>query len=307
VGAVPESTFWPTERTVAEMEFQFQRFVEDTGCSQSDALSCLRSADIATIQAANVASPFPGGSSNPLPLWYFLPVIDGDLITDELHNLFEQGKLIRVPLLVGDDTNEGSIFAFNAATSSDVAQFMKNNYPNLSSSQLDAINKAYPLMAPLPEHAAFFPSASAAYGDSTFTCPGNLMAESLAKFFSPDQVFNYRYNVLDPGNVAAGLGVPHTFETAAIFGPGFAGAAAASYFTTNAAIVPVTMDYFISFVKALDPNPYKDPSAPEWQPFGFGQGQRLKIQTNATSMESVPQSLTEDCLLWNSLAPTMEV
>jgi acetylcholinesterase len=292
------------------MEFQFQRFVQDTGCFHSnDALSCLRSVDIATIQAANVPSPFPGGSSSPLPLWYFLPVIDGDLIPNELYDLFEQGKFIRVPLLVGDDTNEGSIFAYNASTSSDVTEFMRNNYPNLSSSQLDAINDAYPLMTPVPEHAAYFPSASAAYGDATFTCPGNLMAESFAKYFSADKVWNYRYNVLDPSNVAEGLGVPHTYETAAIFGPGYAGSlsASSSYFSSNEAIVPLTMDYWISFVKDLNPNTFRDASVPKWQPWGSGNGQRLMIQTNATAMESVPQSLTENCSLWRGLSATMEV
>jgi carboxylesterase type B len=51
------------------------------------------------------------------------------------------GKFVHVPLLVGDETNEGTEFAYNASSKPEVAQFMKNNYPRLSHDQLEAINK----------------------------------------------------------------------------------------------------------------------------------------------------------------------
>jgi hypothetical protein len=70
--------------------------------------------------------------------------------------------------MVSDDTNEGTDFAYNATDQAEVAQFMKNNYPKLTQEQLDQINKVYPLVDPLPKHAAYFASASAAYGESTY-------------------------------------------------------------------------------------------------------------------------------------------
>lgn len=81
-------------------------------------------------------------------------------------------------------------------------------------------------------------------------------------------IFAYRYDVHDAENTAAGLGVPHIFEAAAIFGPGVGGvgtAAAAGYGTYNAPVVPVVMDYWISFVRALDPNVYRNAGAPRWE------------------------------------------
>lgn len=314
VGAVPESTFWPTQRTVPEMEFQFDRFVNDTGCSDAeDALLCLRALDLDTIQEANIDLPFPGGSESPTPLWYWLPVTTGPgtLVPDRLYNSFLSGKFINVPLLVGDDTDEGTYFAEDASTQEEVSQFLKNNYPGLTQSQLDQINKAYPLTKPLPEHAAYFPSAAAAYGDSTFTCPGNTMAETMATFYDSDEVWNYRYNVLDPSLLAEGLGVPHTIETTAIFGLGFAGSVSDSYYTTNAAIVPVVMNYWISFVRSLDPNTYRYEQAPIWETWGdlsnsTGRGYRLKLQTNDTKMEEVPQQLADRCALWKELHDATE-
>ncbi|KAJ5101233.1 hypothetical protein NUU61_003455 [Penicillium alfredii] len=307
VGAVAESSFWPTLRTVAEMEFQYERFARDVGChSADDVLACLRATDIKTIQMANVARPFPGGSSAPIPLWYFLPVVDGTLIPGRLYSLFDQGQFIAVPLMVSDDTNEGTSFAYDATNQLEVAQFMKNNYPGLSGLQLNAIHKAYPRMNALPQHGAYFPSAAAAYGDSTFTCPGNLMATNMARHFSSSQVWNYRFNVRDPTEVANGMGVPHVFDLPAIFGVGQTNMPAYSYANSNADIVPITMDYYLSFIKALNPNTHRNSIAPEWHAWGSGAGQRLKLQTNATAMEKVPQTQLEHCSMWKTFAADME-
>ncbi|KAJ5691794.1 hypothetical protein N7462_001217 [Penicillium macrosclerotiorum] len=309
VGAIAESSFWPTQRTVAEMEFQYEKFVSDVGCNQTannNTLACLRSADITTIQEYDVDRPFPGGSSDPVPLWYFLPVIDGDLVRNSLYKSFEKGDFIHVPTIVTDDTNEGTAFAYNATSTAEVAQFMKNNYPGLSEKQLDTINNAYPLTSPLPKHAAYFASAAAAYGESTFTCPGNHIAAAASHFFSPNKVWNYRFNVQDPTEVAAGMGVPHVFELPAVFGLGETNEASRSFATINEAIVPITMDYYLSFMKVLDPNKFRNPNAPVWEAWGTGDGQRLKLQTNSTKMENVPKSQAKRCSMWKGLAATME-
>jgi len=306
VGAVPESPFFPTHRTVSDSEFSFTRFVIDAGCSEaSDAMACLRSKDIDTIQAANVNKPFPGASEPPF--WTFLPVVDGDFSRDLLYNQLRQGQYIKVPTMVGGDTDEGSYFAANASNPAEVASFIQANYPKLTTSDLDKINEAYPLMDPVPLHAAYFPSASAAYGESTFTCPGLEFSASISAYLSASQSWNYRYNVQDQANIAAGLGVPHTSETPAIFGVGYAGGEGGSLATDNAAIVPIVMDYYISFVKTLDPNKLRNEAAPYWAPFEVqGVQQRLKIETGSTEMEAVPQAQKERCELWWSLATVME-
>jgi acetylcholinesterase len=313
VGAAPQNPFWPTQRNLSELEFQYDRFVQDTGCSNAtNKLSCLRSVDLATIQGASRTLYWPDTSGDPRPLWYWLPVTTGPgtLVPANLYDSFQAGKFIKVPVLIGDDTDEGTAFANNASTPEDVARLFKNNYPLLSQAELDQINKAYPLMDPLPNHAAYFPSAAAAYGEATFTCPGNTIAETVASFFEPDKVWNYRYNVLDPGNVAAGLGVPHVFEMAAVLGTGYAGGVADSYYTTNAAIIPVVMNYYISFIRDLDPNVHRYPGTPVWEAwgdFGAGRGFRLKFETNDTVMEEVPEQQANRCALWKELSNTMEV
>ncbi|ORY61476.1 Alpha/Beta hydrolase protein [Pseudomassariella vexata] len=308
IGAAPQSIFWPTQRTVREMEFQFDRFVNDTACSgEQDPISCLRSASLSIIMAASAVSPFPGASNTPLPLWYWLPVVDGGLIPDLMYKLFQEGKFVKVPILVANTDDEGASFASNATNSSDMAAFFKNNYPKLSSIELQQLIETYPLQPAVPKHAAYFPSTAAAYGDATFICPGHELASTFSHYVAPDHVWNYRFNVQDPDSIAAGLGTAHAVDVPAILGPGYSGSAYRSYSDVNAAIVPITMDYWISFIRSLDPNKYRAPDAPVWEPWGTGTGRRLKLETNATQMELVPETLIGRCALWRDLSTSMDV
>ncbi|OKP05004.1 Acetylcholinesterase [Penicillium subrubescens] len=305
VGAILESPFWPTLRTVPEMEFQYQRLLGSTGCSSVD---CLRKMNVSALQAASGVSAFPDTApGDPLPHFYWLPVIDGELIPGQLYTLFSTGQFAHVPMLLGHVTNEGSWFANNASSAAEVSSLLRADYPHLKDTQLGWINHAYANMAPLPGHAAFYPSASAAYGDATFTCPANDMASAVARFVGDAKVWSYRYNVLDPGIVAGGYGVPHTFETSAVFGPGQAGWAADSYYTVNAPIVPIVMGYWASFVRSLNPNTYKYPGSPGWESWGNLSGSQLRLQTNNTGMEVVPEWQIRNCTMWRGLACTMEL
>lgn len=72
---------------------------------------------------------------------------------------------------------------------------------------------------------------------------------------------------------------------------------------TNAGIVPVLMGYYISFVRALDPGVYRDPSAPVWDTWGTGG--RLKIEMGDTCMETVGDEEVKRCAFWEGLGGLM--
>ncbi|KFY53481.1 hypothetical protein V496_07541 [Pseudogymnoascus sp. VKM F-4515 (FW-2607)] len=309
VGAASQSSFWPPLTTVSERQWQFSRFVNDTGCSDSpEPMNCLRSASLTTIATANIVHAYPGAfSQDPLPHWTWLPVIDGSFVQGSLYRQFERGQFVKVPMLITNTNDEGTAFASDAANPADFSMFLKNNYPALTKSDIDALIGAYPLRSPLPTKQAWFPSVAAAYGDATFTCPGNHLALSFSRFYSPWNIWRYRFNMQDPPQVAAGLGVPHAFDTDAIFGPGYAGNYAASFVGINADIVPVTMKYYISFVRSLDPNRYKDDNAPIWHPWGVGRGRRLRLETNETVMEDASENMTGGCEVLRSLAGSMRL
>lgn len=112
------------------------------------------------------------------------------------------------------------------------------------------------------------------------------------------------YNVEDPDQVAAGLGVPHTVEVPAIWGLNSTTSdPPASYFTTNRAIVPVMQGYWTSFIRTFDPNTHRADGTPEWQ--SFDGKQRILFETNATRMETIPSDQQERCDYLTSIAVTL--
>jgi acetylcholinesterase len=192
-----------------------------------------------------------------------------------------------------------------------VSNFFQNNYPHLNNTHTKTILEAYPEESALAVHAAYFPSAATAYGDTTFICPALQILRS-AYAANNTRAWGYRYNVLDPINAAEGLGVPHTWETWAVFGPDSLngiGGGPTSYYTTDAAIVPIVMDYWISFVRTLDPNVLRNALAPTWEPaFAVASGtqQRLMFETGNVTMEDVDDIQQARCDMWWELAVVME-
>lgn len=295
------------------MQFQFDEVAANVGCNTDRVMACLRSKDVAQLEAADIVSPFPGNTA--AGHWYFLPVIDANFSQDLLYNLFEEGKVVRVPLLVGDDTDEGTSFAPDTSTAAEFMESIKDNYPHLSALDLRKISIAYPQdgFGVFANHSSYFAATQAAIGEASFTCAGIEMSNSFTKYNSPSKVWNYRYNVQDYAMLAAGRGVPHVSEKPAIFGVDNTGLCnGCSYSTYNAPMIPIVMSFWISFIISLDPNTYKYLGAPIWEPW-MSDGnsddracQRIKFQLNDTVMEAVPEDQRNRCRLWKSLAAISE-
>ncbi|KAJ6785517.1 hypothetical protein PWT90_03808 [Aphanocladium album] len=306
-GAIMESTFMPAQPHKSELEWQYDRVVQTLGCKDDSSrreMDCLRLKTTDELQLANIASPIPAMSELYPPVWYWTPCIDEELILESPLQMWKDGKFIRVPMIVGNNENEGAYFAINASTKNEVTKFMKSNYPQLSTKELHTMGHLYPLVEPVPQHAAWFPVAEKAYGESTFTCPaiGILASAASCNAIHDDDyreipLWSYHLNIYDKDYLERGLGCPHGYEEGIIFGP-------ASTITTlprryipptslstyNAPLVPVMMDYWISFVRTLSPNVYKDSSALEWKTWkGKGLHSRLLIRLNEMKMEEVPQ------------------
>ncbi|KAJ7190375.1 carboxylesterase estA [Mycena pura] len=306
VGAIGESVFWPREAPISELEFQFDLFAAAAGCGNvttGNQMACLRAQNTSTLVAANVPHPFQGRAANPD--FFYTPTIDGDFVRDHLYTLFREGKFIRVPTIIGDDDDEGTDFAANASTPAAVTSFLTDNYPQLTPADGARIAELYPLRAPLPGHAPFFPSAAAAFGEGTFTCPSNFILAQINRVHQP--VWNYRFSVVQADDAAAGLGVPHASELPAIFGPAFVpGASGSTFATANAPIVPVVMNYWISFIRALDPNPHRFAGTPEWVQFDTTRQRRLKFVLNDTHVEEIPADEDTRCAFWNEIGARIE-
>ncbi|KAJ9272283.1 hypothetical protein DTO212C5_1468 [Paecilomyces variotii] len=304
--AAAESQSFGGMLDVAGSQFAYDNLVNRTNCTDSkDTLACLRALDIVSLQKQNIQTPFPGAAIPPL--YMYGPTVDGDLVPDYTFALFEQGRFIKVPVIFGDDTNEGTMFVPKSTSSVKEADtFIQAQFPAIQPQQLSKINSLY--LGPnstrnFPQSSPYWRPASNAYGEIRYICPGIALSDIYAKFGVPS--WNYHYAVLDPDSEKSGLGVSHTVEVNAIWGPQYVSTTPPkSYTTTNAPIVPVMQGYWTSFIRTYNPNTYRAAGSPRWETWseGLSDYQRIFIRTGDTKMETVYKAQKERCQYLKSIA-----
>jgi carboxylesterase type B len=182
---------------------------------------------------------------------------------------------------------------------------MRNNYPRLTNDDDAKIAEYYPRVGSAPGSAPYFPSVEQAYGESTLVCPAISILEAIRDAPDAEPAWSYRNNIYDELYASLGFGTPHGYEEAAIFGPDNTNnpgryTSPESFYTYNAPLVPVIMEYWISFVRTLSPNPHRNEAAPEWQPWDESQSKML-IELDNLHMESVGESQLERCEFWERI------
>lgn len=299
--AAAESVSFATVLTAKESRYQYDNLAIRLGCVGSDSLSCLRSKTAQELQAVNYNVPYPGASEPPT--YMYNPAIDDDVLSDYTYGSFEKGNFIKVPVIIGDDTNGGTYFApEDTSTLVQSNTWLRNCFPRLTLEQLGRVDELYPNPnQTCPNTGCYWRQLSNAYGEMRYMCPGLFISNAFTKYGVP-QSWAYRYNVEDPEQIAQGDGVPHTVETYAIWGPeNVQSAAPASYYSngTNAAVVPVIQGYWTSFVKSFDPNKFRYPGSVEWTAWTSTGQQRVLFQTGGqTEMETVDEDLLARCRYW---------
>ena len=102
-GAIIESgvQFNPTHSgTSQNANDDFQKVVNSAGCATAtDKLQCLRSSSYESLYAA---------FQPVLRVPYLNPVIDGSLIPQDLVQAYKLGRFLKIPVIIGDNTDEGS-------------------------------------------------------------------------------------------------------------------------------------------------------------------------------------------------------
>ncbi|RDW58233.1 carboxylic ester hydrolase-11 [Coleophoma cylindrospora] len=295
--AVAEAQSFGAQLTVAESQYQYDSLVERVGCSNAtNTLKCLRSVDVALLQSKNIYVPTPGGAGGN-PVFMYSNVIDGNFTPDYTYNMFATGQFLRVPVIFGDTTNEGTIFApKNISSVSEMNDFLRNNFVRLTDSQLAKINQFYPKAEQFPDSGPYWRAAANAYGEMRYNCPGIAISTAYDDA-GVEESWLYHYNVIDPADNASGDGVSHTIEVVAVWGTEYIAKSTppASYYTTNKFITPVLQGYWTSFIRSKNPNTYRLNGTAEWKRFSREEKARILFQTNATRMEVVPDDQKARC------------
>lgn len=305
--AAAESVSFATVLTVDQSRYQYENLALRLGCvgNTSQTVTCLQSKTADEVQDMNYNTPYPGAADRPL--YMYNPVIDGDFIRGLTYTAFEQGNFIKVPMIIGDDTNGGTVFTpKNTSTIMQSDMFLRNQFPYLSLEQFANINTLYPNPnQTCPNVGCYWRQVSNAYGEMRYMCPGLYISSAFTNNGVP-QSWAYRWNVEDPEQMAEGEGVPHTVEVNAIWGPyNTNGAAPLSYYPnmTNAHAVTVVQGYWTSFIRTYNPNIYRVNGSAKWVPWDSTRQGRLLFNTGGvTTMEDLAGSeLMERCDYWYNI------
>ncbi|RSL91419.1 hypothetical protein CEP52_014267 [Fusarium oligoseptatum] len=174
----------------------FRYFLEKTGC---DTVKCLRDLSFKDLNAALNTTALSGG---------WTPKIDGDFVARHSSKQLADGHFVKVPIIVGATTDEGTSFSPKGINTTDeFRKAIENSSPPITSSFSQKILQAYPEKSReqiLPNLAAdWTPPASYGkqyrrtatyYGDVMMVAPRRLAAETWAKHNLP--VYSFRFNAI---------------------------------------------------------------------------------------------------------------
>ena len=316
-GAIASSPSFAATLTSQQSQYQYNQLAVRLGCAVKDSLGCLRNKTADEIQEQNFAIPLPGAANPPSYQW--VPTIDNDFVTDLPYRSLRDGKFVHVPTIWGDDTNGGTQFApEDTSTQAEANQFLIDAYPTLTPAQLGEINDMYPNpnISTCPNEGCFWRQTSNMYQEVRYMCPALYTTSVMAAAANDGSTRSYHYlwNVEDPDQIAAGLGVPHTIDLEALIGYDYAEDVPESYQEgeINERATPNIRGYWTSFMRTLNPNSHRAPDTAEWVPWAgpagelrrrggghCGSQKRLVFGTGgATNMTAIDGGLKMRCDYW---------
>ena len=244
----------------------YDTVVAKAGCSSaSDTLACLRSVDYTTY--LNAANSVPGLLSYSTVSLSYLPRPDGTALSQSPDLLISGGKYAKVPFIVGDQEDEGTIFGIftpNLTTTNDVTEYLNTIFfPTAPAATISKLVDTYQTITEdgspfrtllLNNWYPQFKRISAIIGDLTFTITRRLFLESATKA-NPD-VKSWSYlATYDHGTPI--LGTFHGSDILQVFNGILPNNAARSI-----------RGYYYSFINDLDPNSNND--LDEWPQWSTG-------------------------------------
>jgi len=276
--AITSSTFLPSQYNYNDTipQLIYNDALNYTGCTTaSDTLACLRAADVSTLQTANtnLASSVFYGS------YVFVPVVDGEFITERPSVTIAGGKLNGELYMAVGNTHEGNDFVNQNETLTPV-DYAAQLFPDLTQAQAEEIALLYSELGTPVEQANYI------MGDSIFVCP------------------TYYLLAAYPGKSWKGLfAIP----------PGLHGDDVIYYFNSttppydNPAFIDAFVQSFMSFSMYGDVNQKFDPTniTPYWYEYEYGYTEMLFNETESGAPIVTPittdPSLIQRCAYWSTI------
>lgn len=265
-------------------EAQGDQLATALGCTDaSKALECLRGKTPDEILVALPGKPAeigPGGAA-------WVPVVDGVNMPDQPAAMLAGGQFAKVPVLLGSNKDEGSIFfALGLTVTSD------SDYQTLMDGMF--FGKGAEIVAQYPASAfggSTSKAATAAVGDGFFSCPTRRTARGFAAGGAP--VFLY-YFTHAPKSLFGDLGSFHSAEVPFIFGNSYLGI---TLDAQQKELSKAMRGYWLGLAKNGDPN---GGSAPSWPKYDAAGDQNIVLDLAISSQTGLKKT---ECDFWDSLGP----
>ncbi|KAJ6454195.1 alpha/beta-hydrolase [Mycena sanguinolenta] len=282
----PPILFTPDNDDVSVQDL-FEQFAGFAGCGgAADVMSCLRAASTqslasgASLTRANLTSA----------LFPFGPITDGTFLTERPVEAFKNGNFIRVPILFGSNTNEGSRWSAELpnpaantsepnATEDTVYNFLSGQWPDLTRT---TFNTATSNFYPESGFANFSLQGQQMYGEMRFICSALFIAGAIHD--AGLDAFEYHWDNPILGSDHASE-LPIFYDLAEVFDP------------LDQQLAVAMRAYWTSF--ATDGVPTAE-GAPMWETAGTNGSPRMLLHPGEIGMEDVTSELTENCAFWHS-------
>ncbi|KAJ5412022.1 uncharacterized protein N7487_006381 [Penicillium crustosum] len=241
----------------------YNRIVERAGCTNStNTLQCLRELPYTTLY----------NTANEGLEWF--ATVDGSFIAQYPQISYRQGKLARVPILIGTNTDEGTSFGTTGTNTDEdcINQLTSSKRWVLDRSQATQLLSYYPnipaIGCPYGWGNTTWPSLGLMYkryasmaGDVTMVAPRRLLAQRMASW--RDNVYSYRWDVAAL-NSSTTIGVQHFAEIPFVFANPVQTITPLGSDPARLELGQMAARMWTSFVADLDPNGHGVSDIAKW-------------------------------------------
>lgn len=258
------STYIPYQ-TPEKWQPYYDAVVDAANCSSaSDTLQCLRSIPTEILVSIfNNSTIIPAHTLSGVEGPQFVQVIDGDFIQESATLQLEQGKFVKVPYLIGANTDEGTSFAIRGIDSDEQFREVVSNW-GLDNATVEILAALYPdipqigipaIMPGRPPagYGKQYKRVAAFQGDVNVHAPRRLAAQAWARHEVP--VYSYLFNVVNNLN-GPYAGADHGAELPYVFRiPQSLGRGDHQLMKAQSQLAILMSRSWVNFVATLDPNP----------------------------------------------------
>ena len=248
-GAIAQSPASPTFFTPEQAEKFYNEVASGLQC---DNIECIRKSSTGDLYYENYPMNFPDRSTPPR--WMWAPTTEPKGTrgwTEGAPAAIMNDRYAKVPTIIGFTSNEGSDqVKKDTDTEDDFRTYLKDHYPLLTDDDLTLLVKTFPNDRHWRDSGRWWDAVAKAQGGIRYICPTYLASNAMSKHNPPSvPTYQYQWDVMWGEDIENGYGTKH------------AGTVGQVMVRRKNEI----SDYFISFVKYLDPNVERSAGTPEWE------------------------------------------